>query len=146
MKINSKALRRSVYAVAAGVALAASAGGITYATVTTQQKPQTVTPAYAPYARAGAIVRADGTLSVEKNVESVTKSGDSTYCVKLNPTDKINLSRALVEATPLISAANSARVDPFPRAVCGNAPDTITVMTSNAKGDPAAGWFSVVVL
>lgn len=57
----------------------------------------------APYAQAGALVKADGSVVHSKGVSEVTKSGH-VYCVEISNED-IDLSRAVVTATPATASA-----------------------------------------
>lgn len=96
----------------------------------------------APYARAAAVVTADGKL-VHGKFTSVSRSRTGTYCVKvLDP--EINLANAAIVAT-LTSDYGQILALGTPNAICGNATDTILVMTSsnNAAADKA---FTVAVL
>ncbi|WP_371094844.1 hypothetical protein [Streptomyces sanglieri] len=96
----------------------------------------------APYARAAAVVTVDGKLLHGKNT-SVSRPKAGTYCVKvLDP--EINLANAAIVAT-LTNDYGQILALGTPNANCGNAADTILVMTSsnNSAADKA---FTVAVL
>ncbi|WP_179167429.1 hypothetical protein [Streptomyces sp. 13-12-16] len=80
--------------VVAGVAVAAPDGG----------------SSQAPYLQAGALVEADGTVVRSKGVASVTASSH-VYCVEIGDPD-VDLSRAIVTATPRNTPGSTLRVIP----------------------------------
>ncbi|MFD5422633.1 hypothetical protein ACFWJT_32040 [Streptomyces sp. NPDC127069] len=98
----------------------------------------------APYARAAAKVAADGTLLEGKNVASVTRAGAGTYCVKVSDA-AIDLASAAVVAT-LNNNRGEITAIGAPHGYCGNATDTITVVTSNSAGTGTDRPFTVAVL
>lgn len=72
----------------------AVAGGMAIAATSSSQ---------APYAQAGALVKADGSIVHSKGVSEVTRSGH-VFCVKIS-NDDVDLSRAIVTATPATASA-----------------------------------------
>ncbi|MEV5273436.1 hypothetical protein ACWDMR_31185 [Streptomyces althioticus] len=109
--------------VVAGVAIAAPGGG----------------SSQAPYLQAGALVEADGTVVHSKGVASVTASGH-VYCVEISDPD-VDLSRAIVTATPRNTPGSTLRVIP------GNCAGGkgITVGSYNPDGNGLANSFYVAV-
>ncbi|SEG94271.1 hypothetical protein SAMN04489712_1455 [Thermomonospora echinospora] len=100
--------------------------------------------AIAPYARAGAIVNADGSVIRSKGVTAVRKTATGRYCIELEA--GIDASTALVVATPKWGAnwdsivlVNEGPVD------CGDASRNVFVGTGRPSG-AADEPFVVVVL
>lgn len=109
--------------VAGGMAIAASAGS------------------QAPYARAGALVNADGSVVHSKHVGSVTKPAGHTFCVRINDSH-VDLSRALVTATPRDGIGSTIR------AIAGGCADGHGVLVATydpAGGGRAAGFYLAVL-
>ncbi|GAA1310696.1 hypothetical protein GCM10009647_033830 [Streptomyces sanglieri] len=109
----------------------AVAGGMAIAATTSSQ---------APYAQAGALVKADGSIVHSKGVSEVTKSGH-VYCVKIS-NDDVDLSRAIVTATPRDGIGYTLR------AIAGGCANGkgVQVATYNADAGGAATAFYVAVL
>ncbi|QLH24219.1 hypothetical protein [Streptomyces sp. Rer75] len=104
----------------------------------------------APYARAAAKVASDGTVLASKNVASVTRgtgtSAAGVYCVQVSdPNVSDDLDDAAIVAT-LNNYRGEITAIGAPHGYCGNATDTITVVTSNSSGTPADRPFTVAVL
>ncbi|QXJ21710.1 hypothetical protein AGRA3207_002591 [Actinomadura graeca] len=78
----------------------------------------------APYARAAASVRANGTLEHGKNIVSSYKAGTGSYCVQVG--SDIKLGNAVVLATPGSSRAILGVVA-GPTGTCHSRTDTVTV-------------------
>ncbi|MFD8097329.1 hypothetical protein [Streptomyces malaysiensis] len=104
----------------------------------------------APYARAAAKVAQDATLLAAKNVASVTRGTGTTfagvYCVKVSD---LNVSDDLADAAIVATLSNyrgEITAIGAPHAYCGNAGDTITIVTSDSGGNPADRPFTVAVL
>ncbi|MFG2648986.1 hypothetical protein [Streptomyces sp. NPDC048436] len=94
----------------------------------------------APYAQAGALVNADGSVVHSKGVKSVTASSH-VYCVEIENPD-VDLSRAIITATPRDTPGSTLRVIP------GNCAGGkgITVGTYNHSGGGMANAFFIAVL
>ncbi|MFF8717473.1 hypothetical protein ACF07T_39645 [Streptomyces sp. NPDC015184] len=107
--------------VAGGMAIAASSGS------------------QAPYARAGALVSADGSVVHSKGVGGVTRSGH-VFCVKISDAD-VDLSRAIVTATPRDGIGYTLR------AVAGGCDNGkgVQVATYNANANGTATAFYLAV-
>ncbi|MFJ6010728.1 hypothetical protein [Streptomyces sp. NPDC092952] len=100
----------------------------------------------APYARAAAKVSADAGLLGTKNVQSVARgTGVGTYCVKVESRAVSDLSNAAILAT-LNNFRGEITAIGAPHAYCGNAANTITVVTSDSAGKAADRPFTVAVL
>ncbi|RCV51862.1 hypothetical protein [Marinitenerispora sediminis] len=103
----------------------------------------------APYARAAAKVSDNARLLHTKNVESVTRGTGTSirgvYCVKVSPSAVRDLSTAAIVAT-LNNSRGEITAIGAPHAYCGNATDTITIVTSQSNGSAADRPFTVAVL
>ncbi|MEV0037325.1 hypothetical protein [Streptomyces sp. NPDC050804] len=110
-------------AVAGGMAIAAPSGS------------------QAPYAQAGALVKADGTVAHSKGVSAVTKPAGHTYCVEISSED-VDLSRAIVAATPRDGIGYTVR------AIAGGCANGkgVLVGTYDANGGGKATAFYLAVL
>ncbi|MCX5434829.1 hypothetical protein OHU11_42400 (plasmid) [Streptomyces sp. NBC_00257] len=102
----------------------------------------------APYARAAAKVSSNASLLGSKNVGSVTRgtgtSQAGVYCVKVSDSN-INLASAAIVAT-LNNSRGEITAIGQPHGYCGNATDTITIVTSDSSGNSADRPFTVAVL
>ncbi|KUN40466.1 hypothetical protein AQJ30_07420 [Streptomyces longwoodensis] len=95
----------------------------------------------APYARAGALVNADGTVVHSKNVSEVTKPAGHNYCVRIND-DDIDLSRALVTATPRDGISTSIRAI---AGGCANGRGVLVGTYDTTNHGRAAGFYLAVL-
>ncbi|MEV0774538.1 hypothetical protein ACIBLA_30175 [Streptomyces sp. NPDC050433] len=93
----------------------------------------------APYVQAGALVNADASVVHSKGVSSVTGSGH-VFCVEIGNED-VDLSRAIITATPRDTAGSTLRVIP---ANCAGGKG-ITVATYNPSGGGMANGFYIAV-
>ncbi|MFJ9032648.1 hypothetical protein ACIRQP_29780 [Streptomyces sp. NPDC102274] len=111
-------------AVAGGMAIAAPGGS-----------------SQAPYAQAGALVNADGTIVHAKDVAAVRKPAGHTFCVEISNPD-VDLSRAIVEATPRDGIGTTLR------AIAGGCANGkgVLVATYDANGGGRASGFYLAVL
>ncbi|MEU3827977.1 hypothetical protein GT045_02235 [Streptomyces sp. SID486] len=102
----------------------------------------------APYARAAAKVSGTASLLGSKNVDAVTRGTGTNqagvYCVKVSDSN-IDLSSAAIVAT-LNNSRGEITAIGGPHGYCGNATDTITVVTSDSEGRSADRPFTVAVL
>ncbi|MEU3830057.1 hypothetical protein AB0F36_32780 [Streptomyces sp. NPDC029080] len=102
----------------------------------------------APYARAAAKVSGTASLLGSKNVDAVTRGTGTNqagvYCVKVSDFN-IDLSSAAIVAT-LNNSRGEITAIGGPHGYCGNATDTITVVTSDSEGKSADRPFTVAVL
>ncbi|WP_413753707.1 hypothetical protein NRF20_31170 [Streptomyces sp. R-74717] len=112
-------------AVAGGMAIAAPAA----------------TSSQAPHVQAGALINADGTVVHSKGVKAVTVAAPHVYCVEIGNED-VDLSRAIVEATPRDIAGSTIR------AVAGGCANGKGVMvgTYDAAGHGKPNAFYLAVL
>ncbi|MET9469520.1 hypothetical protein ABZY44_32965 [Streptomyces sp. NPDC006544] len=103
---------------------------------------------YAPYARAAAKVSGTGSVLASKNVAAVSRgtgtSQAGVYCVRVSDSN-FDLSSAAVLAT-LNNSRGGITAIGSPHGYCGNATDTITVVTSDSSGNSADRPFTVAVL
>lgn len=125
------------------------------ATTVTAAVASTPGPARAPFSQASALVEFNGTTSQAKGIKSVTKPQAGIYCIKftdnrldpqkLIPTATIAAMGSYVGepgATPNGSTL-MIRTDPFKE--CGDDPEAITVITSNADNNYADTGFYFTV-
>ncbi|MFI9064461.1 hypothetical protein ACIGQE_21760 [Streptomyces sp. NPDC053429] len=109
--------------VAGGVAIAASADS------------------QAPYARAGALVNADGSIVHSKHVASVTKPAPHNFCVEVDD-ENIDLARALVTATPRDGISTSIRAV---SGGCANGKGVLVGTYDNNNRGRAEGFYLAVL-
>lgn len=99
---------------------------------------------YAPYARATAIVNADGTIVRSSGVEAVTKIATGQYCVRLDP--RINATEAVPVASLSGGADWSAIIHVATTAsACGDAARHVLLYTGRSTGGYADQPFRVIV-
>ena len=103
---------------------------------------------HAPYARAAAKVSGTASLLGSKNVSAVTRGTGTNqagvYCVKVSDSN-INLASAAIVAT-LNNNRGEITAIGGAHGYCGNATNTITIVTSNSSGNSADRPFTVAVL
>ncbi|MER7394975.1 hypothetical protein ABT381_05620 [Streptomyces sp. NPDC000151] len=123
---------------ATSAGLAAIVGGTTAADADDAPK------VHAPYAQAGAVVNADGTVRRSKGVVSVEKVNPGRYCLKVAP--DVDFAKSIPVATTGPGAKWNAdiRVASGPSGVCGKDPQKLGVYTG-VKGAYADQPFNVIV-
>ncbi|MGW0808643.1 hypothetical protein [Nonomuraea sp. NPDC002799] len=100
---------------------------------------------YAPYARAAAIVDADGVLNNFKNVEATKRVATGTYCVRV----KSNVHVA--DAVILVTSREPRRLPSIayrnPSATCYHHANTIAIQVTNTStGRLDNGGFDLAIL
>lgn len=99
----------------------------------------------APYARAAAKLSANGELRAGKNIESSKRVAKGRYCVKVSD-PSIDLENAAIVASGNGSIAGPGfNVYGKPLDICGNEPNTITVIVYSGTTEADAP-FTVAVL
>ncbi|EPH40214.1 hypothetical protein ABT390_16625 [Streptomyces aurantiacus] len=94
----------------------------------------------APHAQAGAQINADGTVVHSKGVKGVTASGH-VYCVEIENED-VDLSRAIVTATPRNTPGSTLRV--IPGNCAGGKGITVGTYDPSGGGLPNAFYIAVM--
>ncbi|MET9674644.1 hypothetical protein ABZY68_16330 [Streptomyces sp. NPDC006482] len=119
--------RRGIVGTAAALSLlaAGAAGGVALA-------DDAAVKAKAPYAQASAQVNRDGTRVQSKGIKSIAHPQDGAYCVTFDDATRIDVSRSTPVATLASDGGTSwgtIMVRTTPSGECGNAADTVTVIT-----------------
>ncbi|MEU0099967.1 hypothetical protein [Streptomyces sp. NPDC006267] len=129
-RLRSGTTRRVGIAVAALGLVAAATGGAALAAPTAAPARAT-----APYAQASALVNADGSVDRAKGVKAVTLGSAGRFCVQLEDS-RLNLTELTPVATPTWDAYPAGEIFVHSRtaAECGNAADTLLVVTTNRDG------------
>ena len=108
--------------------------------------PAAVPVAVAPYARAAAVVAADGTLVRAKAVSSVKRVALGEYCVKVSASG-FDVRTAVSEVSVNLSGGKRVFIEVArsTQPLCGNNATTVLVQTSSATARLNAG-FTLAVL
>lgn len=120
------------------VAVAAALAAVTAAVGTAIAFASTPGPARSPYAQASALVEADGTLAQSKGIASVEKPSTGAYCIKFTDAARLDPQKitpiAVLGATGQTPWDSTIMVRTDPARECGEAANTVAVMTGTANG------------
>ncbi|MFG2074334.1 hypothetical protein SAMN05421874_103248 [Nonomuraea maritima] len=104
-----------------------------------------VADVYAPYARAGAIIDADGTLNNAKNITSARRVAVGSYCVEVAET--VNAANAIIQLTPRHARRLPHIAYRNPSALCGQTNNTVAVQVySTVTNQLADSGFDLAIL
>ncbi|GAA2460924.1 hypothetical protein GCM10010433_73860 [Streptomyces pulveraceus] len=125
-------------------AFALGAVGVTVVAATAGVAVAVADNVKAPYAQAGATVEGNGTVRLAKGVDEVRRLGTGDYCVTFSDSE-FNPSKVL----PSVTSLNRGKIVAYSWGSAGTACDMTKrqarVWTTDANGNVADAWFSIVI-
>ncbi|MBF8191514.1 hypothetical protein ITP53_38635 [Nonomuraea sp. K274] len=98
---------------------------------------------YAPYARAAAIIDADGDLNEYKNVKSSRRVAVGKYCIRV--ADNVDIREAVIQLTPRQGLRLPYIAFRYPSATCNDSNTLAVHVFNTSTGRFADGAFDLTI-